>query len=414
MQVRERGFVHDPSDRAKVTIKESNIHDNRSGAVQVRERGFVHDPSDRARVTIKESNIHDSRSGAVQVRERGFVHDPSDRARVTIKESNIHDSRSGGMQVRERGFVHDPSDRAKVTIKESNIHDNRSGGVQVRERGFVYDPSDVARVTIKEGNIHDVRTGNIGQQPTGEGEGAGVAAVVDPTDVAKATVRETLDENDPSRNMTGPAKSQAHDPCDIARVTTKELNIHDTREGFVSGLDKNGAGYLTNPKDAPATNRQFTSDHEYAGDADGPEVGGYQVADVHAPDTNKQFTSDVEYSGIAASSEAKEPMSYEDIYNATLNEIKEEVALGRSPTQTSAKLGAGADRVRMEIRKVEPDRENDRDFAATKVVDMGPTRAPCETTREKDTLVTQTERQDPELLEAFRDNPFSKPLDSSA
>ena len=68
----------------------------------------------------------------------------------------------------------------------------------------------------------------------------------------------------------------------------------------------------------------------------------------------------------------------------------------------------------MEIRKVEPDRENDRDFAATKVVDMGPTRAPCETTREKDTLVTQTERQDPELLGAFRDNPFSKPLDSSA
>ena len=115
-----------------------------------------------------------------------------------------------------------------------------------------------------------------------------------------------------------------------------------------------------------------------------------------------------------ASNETKEPMSYEAIYNATLNEIKEEVALGRSPTQTSTKMGPGADRVRMEIRKVEQDRENDRDFAATKVVDMGPTRAACEGTREKDTLVTQTERQDPELLEAFRDNPFSKPLDSSA
>ena len=213
-------------------------------------------------------------------------------------------------------------------------------------------------------------------------------------------------------------KGKAHDPNDKLRVTVKETVVTDTRTGNVSGLDDRGKGYLTNPKHAPATNRQFTSDTPYAGDADGPEVGGYQVAEDEAPDTNRQFTSDVEYSGNAGATEAQEPMSYEAIYNATLNEVKEEVALGRSPTQTGVKVAAGGDKVRMEIRKVEQDRENQRDFVATHITDLGPARAPSQSTREKDTLdrdgATAAERQDPELLDAFHNNPFSKPLNSSA
>ena len=61
------------------------------------------------------------------------------------------------------------------------------------------------------------------------------------------------------------------DPTDTTRSTIKETNIHDVRTGNVTGLD-NQEGYSTNPKTAPNTNRQSTSDFEYAGHADG-DVG---------------------------------------------------------------------------------------------------------------------------------------------
>ena len=53
-------------------------------------------------------------------------------------------------------------------------------------------------------------------------------------------------------------------------------------------------------------------------------TGAYDVIDVNAPATNKQFTSDNEYTGTADGMDKQ--MSYEDIYNATFNEIKEDIS----------------------------------------------------------------------------------------
>ena len=105
----------------------------------------------------------------------------------------------------------------------------------------------------------------------------------------KKTVRETTDEPDKTLNMSSIHKMHTvYDPNDIPEPTTKDTNIHNTRTGNVGmpGVDK-GTGYQTAGVQVPPnTNKQFTSDFEYQGVADG-DVGkgggeGYLVTNYEA------------------------------------------------------------------------------------------------------------------------------------
>ena len=96
-----------------------------------------------------------------QIPSKITVHDPNDVARTTIKETNIHDNRTGNMAGPKKLTVYDPNDIARTTIKETNIHDVRTGNMSGPNKITVHDPNDIARTTIKETNIHDVRTGNM-------------------------------------------------------------------------------------------------------------------------------------------------------------------------------------------------------------------------------------------------------------
>ena len=413
--------TYDPNDVARTTIKETNIHDNRTGNINdlSRHGGPVYDPNDVARTTIKETNIHDNRTGNINdlSRHGGPVYDPNDIARTTIKETNIHDNRTGNINDGSRYTVpvYDPNDIAKTTIKETNIHDNRTGNVGMRiTRLPAYDPNDITKTTIKETNIHDTRTGHMSAVPSGEGGGSKAQGVVHPMDDAKVTVRETTDPESTSVNLRGRNKSIVYDPTDIARVTIKETNIDNTRQGNVTGIDTKG-GYTTNPKEAPHTNRQFTADVEYSGVADGEEVGGYNVANVEAPATQRHELSDKEYAGTADSNH-KAPMSYEDIYNATLDEVKETIAEGRQPTLTSAKTFADKSFVQME-QKDDHDRQNHRDTISTRVgQQLHADVSRSSVTKDKVNLDVEPERNQPDesLVRAFEENPYTKSLNSSA
>ena len=411
-----KGVVYDPNDITRTTIKETNIHDNRQGNIQSQYyKGTVHDPNDITRTTIKETNIHDNRQGNIELgQHKGMVYDPNDITRTTIKETNIHNNRQGNIESQYyKGTVYDPNDITRTTIKETNIHDNRQGNIEKGQfKGIVYDPNDIARTTTKETNIHDVRTGNMTTQPSGLGEGSHAQGTVPISDNAKTTHRETLDSEDPIRNMSSDInKGIVYDPNDIAKTTIKETNIHDNRQGNITGMDNAGKGYLTNPKEAPVTSRQFVSTKSYTGTTDGPEHGGYKVANTEAPDTQKQFISDNEYSGNAES-QSKKPKSYDDIYNATLNEIKQEIAKGRTPTQSSVKLGSGSGDINMEIK--EKHIHNERDLAITKVVSLPTNVNTGQVTKDKMVIKTEREEIDESLLDAFNNNPYTQSLNSSA
>ena len=89
------------------------------------------------------------------------VHDPNDVAKRTIKETSIHDNRSGALTGPKKLTIYDPNDVAKRTIKETSIHDNRTGALSGPKKLTTYDPTSIAKRTIKETNIHDNRAGNL-------------------------------------------------------------------------------------------------------------------------------------------------------------------------------------------------------------------------------------------------------------
>ena len=429
-------------DVMKTTKKENTIGNARQSGNMggSNTKNVAWDPNDVARTTIKETNIHDTRSGNLESNQRGVAYDPNDVARTTIKETNIHDNRSGNLESNQRGVAYDPNDVARTTIKETNIHDNRSGNLGSNQKGVAYDPNDVARTTIKETNIHDTRHGNINSTMTQGGtvldkktmkfrttiretlksedttmnmksRARGVA--YDPNDVARTTIKETNIDNNHTGNLKGPVKLTTYDPNDVARTTIKETNIHDVRTGNVGGLNKDGA-YITNEMEAPNTNRQFTSDHEYSGIADNNKTGlGYLTNEKEAPNTNRQFTSDHEYEGTA-NSMYKRPKSHTAAENMRHNEIREGTLKGRSPTPQGTKVSNGKDKINMESKKIEGDYINTRDLASNKVYNSIGEVKLCSVTAEKNQYdyKIMDERIDPDLLSAFNQNPYTKPLNS--
>jgi hypothetical protein len=419
----QKGAAYDPSDVAQTTLKETNIHNTRDGAMGGGlVRGMVYDPNDVMPTTIKETNIDNARDGAVAgAARKGMAYDPSDVASTTLKETNIHNSRDGAMDSAvRRGLVYDPTDVAPTTIKETNIHNARTGAVgSAVRKGAAVDPNDSAKTTLKETQLHDARTGHMSAQPSATGSGSHAAGAVGPQDVMRTTVRETGHRASGTRNLAAPDvhKSVVYDPSDVARPTTRQTTLNQPRTANADAQAESGMGYMTNPKEAPNTNRQFVSTVEYTGDADGPEVGGYQVAETEAPATQRQAISDNAYAGGAKSSDGK-PMSYADVYNATLNEVKEQLAEGRQPTLTAQKRSAGAEGVNLDVRPQVSEEESHREWTRTADVALSGRDTPSlgESTRDLNTLQTTDEGDapDPALLEAFRNNPLTQPLDSSA
>jgi hypothetical protein len=347
-----------------------------------------------------------------QLPNKMTVYDPNDVARTTIKETNIHDTRAGLVAGPVKLTVYDPNDIAKTTIKEINIHDTRDGNISnAAFKGTVYDPNDITRTTIKETNIHDTRAGGMStNRPT---------VKMYNQDDAKVTVRNTLEEADKTLNFSSvEKKSTVYDPNDIPEATTKDTNIHNERTGNVGipGVNK-GTGYQTAGIQAPNTNKQFTSDHEYQGVADG-DVGkgggeGYLVTNYEAKNISRQFMADNEYMGSADSTNDK-PMSYDDAYNASLNYNKEKIAIGREPTKSGVKLNVGESDINIDIRKLESDILNIREMSMNRVtsaipgkIEQGATsnRVPLPEDRNQD-------RFNPEMVEQFKENPFTQSLSS--
>jgi hypothetical protein len=309
----------------------------------------------------------------------------TDLFRKTRKENFIGNVRPEGnmkAQMPDKLTIHDPEDVARTTRKEQNIHNNHEGFLKGPETNTVWDPEDVARTTIKEQNIHN-----------------------------KA----------PYMNMKPqqPNSLRVYDPEDIARTTIKEMTEDNNHMGFFESLDyTKPGGYISTNVSMRNTHKQFISDYYYTGHADG-DVGkgdgkGYLAASYRAKITDKQFISDYEYTGIAGGYKKRET-SYGADYNARLNPNKEIIAQGRAPTQNKEKLGSGGDMVNVQHKKLETDRINIREPSETSVYQAPPQKNSCGMTTIKIKLPedVQRDRINPDLLSAFKENPYTQSLQSA-
>lgn len=304
----------------------------------------------------------------------------------------------------------------RKTKKENFIGNIRpEGNMQavLPSKMTVYDSNDIARTTIKETTIHNNHTGNMGVI-------GNKGQATDYNDIARTTIKETTIHNSPSTNMSPqqPKSIRVYDPEDVPDTTLKEMLIHDPHNGYIQSPNVNKTGgYLTNRYSAKNTNRQFTSDYEYNGNADG-NVGkgggkGYLTSRYKAKNTLKQFTSDNEYTGNAKSSKESHRM-YNDMYNARTNGLREKTLKGRAPTQNSVKLNAGTDLVNVRFKKLEGDRINLREPSEQRVYQSPPTKNVCGLTITKEKLAEniQRDRIDPSYLQAYKNNPYTQSLSS--
>ncbi len=277
---------------------------------------------------------------------------------------------------------------------------------------------DTVRTTRKENFIGNSRSsGNYSQSTPAN------LPVYDPNDVARTTIKETTENNLHQGNFSqrGPKKHTVYDPNDVAKTTIKETtedNHHLGNMGF-SNSDKNVGYVLVNGTMKAITTQREISLSEYTGNADGDvrsKGTGYLTNDYYAPETHKQFTSDNDYTGIA-SAEAKKTMSYNDIYNSTLKEtahIKEKLAKGRLPAHQGPKKKLGQESVCMNIKKNENDRKNNRKNAMNNIYStiqskhsINLTNQPCPSRSN-----IMASRIEPDILETFKKNPFTKSLQS--
>ena len=398
-------------DVMKRTRKENTIGNSRPEgniSMPIPDKLKVYDPNDIAKTTIKETLIHNEHEGHLQGPSRLQVYDPNDVAKTTIKETTIDNERDGHLSGPNRLTVYDPNDVMRTTIKETNIDNEREGHLQGPKRLTVYDPNDIAKTTIKETLIHDNRTGNFNLPNKTK---------LYQQDEARVTTRNTIEPIDYNKNSrpNQPYKRTAHDENDVPKTTMKETTEHNENQVGNMGY-QNDNGYLIDPAEAPATQKQFLSDHEYTGQADG-DVGrgggeGYLTSNYEAPNTQKQFTSDYEYSGIAGSVDDK-PMSYADKYNARLNINREKISRGRAPTQTGVKVMSGQETVNISHKK-QMSATNLRPNDKTRVIQNIRGKESYDLTSFKDSLSNEViqNRIEPKLLDSFKKNPYTQPLDS--
>ena len=300
--------------------------------------------------------------------------------------------------------IYNPNDVAKTTIKETLIEDTRTGNLKGYEQVTTYDPNDVARTTIKETLIHDTQLGNLNTTTK--------SVVYNPKEIAKHTIRETLDETDGTINLKGHSMQKVHDPNDIARTTVKETTIENDKLGIVSGQDK-GGGHMTNKHKAKITNKQFTSDNEYIGNPEQENNDGYKTASFDAKTTNKQITSDVEHYGMAGN-DNDAMMSYDDIYNAVINQTKESLLEKPEPTQNSVKFNTGKEYINLTNVKI-PCNKDDGNNHISQIYQEPPSKQFINFTQVKSTdhIEKSNDRLNPDLLQAFRKNPYTHSLNNA-
>lgn len=373
--------------------------------------------TDILRRTKKENaigNIRPEGFMSPQIPSKQTVYDPNDTPRTTKKELNIHNNHEGFLAGPNKHTVHDPNDVPGTTKKELNIHNNHEGFLSGPDRLQVYDPNDIPRATKKDMNIHNTHEGFLSAPDKGQ--------VYDPNDTPRTTRKElNIHTKAPFINLSPqqPPHLRVYDPEDIARTTKKELIEDNNHMGFVQfPEDTHPGAYTSVSVSAKNTNKQFLVDYYYTGAPSG-EVGkgggrGYLASKVKARNTNRQFTGDHEYQGTA-SHYTTGPKSYSSAYNMRLNPNKEQLARGRAPTEQREKLPAGVDFVNVQHKKIESDYINTREPMENRVYGTPPQANHCGVTSMKQKLSDQVSRDrlDPDLLNAFRDNPYTQSLTSA-
>ena len=148
---------------------------------------------------------------------------------------------------------------------------------------------------------------------------------------------------------------------------------------------------------AKITNKQIVSDNDYYGNINQGKSDGYKTNKYEASITNKQITSDNDYYGGVKNNE-EEAMSYDNIYNAIMNDTKELMYNNRNPTNTSVKISNGMDDISLTSVRQDNCQQNTR-FNHPTINSTIPSKEFINTTQKP--LKCENDRLDTELLQTI-------------
>ncbi len=292
------------------------------------------------------------KAGPVQA-TRGPAYNNNETAKTTIRETTENNRHHGFVGRHERkGPAYDEDETARTTVRETTENNRHHGFVGRHERkGPAYAEDETARTTIRETTENNRHHGFVGKH-----ERKGPA--YDENETARVTIRETTENNRHNGNIGAhERKGPAYDQNETAKVTIKETTENNRHHGFVGRHERKGRAY-DQCETARKTIKETTEDNKYiAGVSSGAlqNGGGYQTTKWEAKNPQKAYLCDREYVGGAEATSNKAPKSYAGEYQVNTN--KEQIAVGRTPTQVKNFVANGKEGYNICINKLDLDRE---------------------------------------------------------
>ena len=206
---------------------------------------------------------------------------------------------------------------------------------------------------------------------------------------------------------------------DILRPSRKENAIGNLRPTGNAGNIANHAGYVYNPANRTKTTiREMTENHnghQFVNNQH--EAGGFgYIVNKHQGVQQERDTTSTYYIGNTGNGEGTSNiMVYDNAYNANIID-KEPLSRGRAPMGDSVKIFNGQDMMNIKVDKLESDRLNNREFVPQQMAYSSPAveQKGLMTARSEYGQGVNCERNAPEILNAFNNNPYTKSLQSVA
>jgi hypothetical protein len=381
--------VYDPEDITRTTgrntLEETRVFGNAHKGSQTALK--VYDPNDIAKTTVRNTTEQQRTFGNVrQGNQTGLkTYDPNDIAKTTVRNTTEQQRTFGNVrQGNQTGLkTYDPNDIAKTTVRNTTEQQRTFGNVrQGNQTGLkTYDPNDIAKTTVRNTTEQQRTFGNVRQSnQTG-------LKTYDPNDIAKTTVRNTTEQQRTFGNIRQGIHTglKTYDPNDIAKTTVRntteqQRTFGNARQGIHTGLK------TYDPNDVPKTTIRNTTDQTRV-------YGNPEALD-----------------GVDA------PRSYEDMYNAEIDARKEVTLYNRKPTKQGVKNSIGSCNVNMVIKHRDGYDTSLRGQNPNKVYNIiQDTDTFGELTRGVNRVQVEGIRQPEDyLVDSFRENPYTQPLDSVA
>jgi hypothetical protein len=330
--------VYSFDQKAKATVKETTLDPQAMGGVS---NGIAYlpvvDPNDAPKHTIKETILYPTElANPTAEITKGVVYNSNAKARITLKQQTLSETPASNLSRNvAAGSVYDPDHKFKITTKETVTTLQPHLNLSSQQRGVtVFNPCNPAKKTVKETTIQEQPLSNLQTVVSG-------VQVYDPCDTAKKTTKEsTLGEQSLTNLQSNVSQNIVYDPCDIAKPTIKETVLS---EEPLSNLSTNvSAPTIYDPNEkARATVKETTHLEDYAGNISTQELqeGAYKFLNIKPRYTTKQdIESDSKNNYFGTASSTINSSSNQVMYkNMTTNALKEKVAQGRNPTNSGPK-----------------------------------------------------------------------------